>query len=226
MSWRTPVTFEPIGVVRSPYVDLFGTPRQAGLVDAPSVIEIVDAWRPGLDGLAGFSHAWVLWLFDRNKAPGRARIRPPRLGGDAKIGVFASRSPYRPNPIGLSVARIDRVATDGVHLRGLDVADGTPVLDLKPYLPYADAIPDASAGWAVGALPQVPVRFTADAASRLGDHPELERLIEQVFALDPRPARHRRTGARDTYAVRLWSFDVHGRIGDDGWLIERIDHMP
>lgn len=220
MVWPSPLTLHPIGIVHSPFVELFGTPRQAGLVDAPARIELAPEWLPGLDGLAGFSHAWVIWIFDRNKAPGRARVRPPRLGGEEKIGVFASRSPYRPNPIGLSVARIERIAADGLHLRGLDVADGTPVLDIKPYLPYADAIPDASAGWADGALPAVPVRFA------VAVDPALRALIEQVFALDPRPARHRQTNARSAYAVRLGAADVHARIDDTGWCVERIDHIP
>lgn len=220
-----PVTFAPIGVVRSLYVDLFGTPRQAGIVDAPARVELIDAWRPGLDGLAGFSHVWVIWIFDRNKAPGRARVRPPRLGGEARVGVFATRSPYRPNPIGLSVARIERVADDGLHLRGLDVADGTPVLDIKPYLPYADALPEASAGWAAGALPAVPVRFSASAQAALAGRAELQALIEQVFALDPRPPRHRRQGTRRPYAVRLGQADVHGQIDASGWEIVRIEQV-
>lgn len=217
------VTLTPIGIVRSPYVDLFGTPRQAGLVDAPATIELAPIWRDGLEGLSGFSHVWVIWVFDRNKAPGRARVRPPRLGGAAKIGVFATRSPYRPNPIGLSVARIDQVTADGLRVHGLDVADGTPVLDLKPYLPYADAHPNASAGWADGALPDVPVRFDPATAPMLLERPELRTVIEQCFGLDPRPARHRQQNAWRRYAVRLWDVDVRAEIDETGWRVVAID---
>ncbi|MGK0360227.1 MAG: tRNA-Thr(GGU) m(6)t(6)A37 methyltransferase TsaA [Bradymonadia bacterium] len=223
MSEPSLVTFAPIGLVRSPYIDLFGTPRQAGLVDAPATIELAPVWRPGLEGLAGFSHVWVIWIFDRNKAPGRARVRPPRLGGAEKIGVFATRSPYRPNPIGLSVARIEEVTEGGLRVRGLDVADGTPVLDLKPYLPYADAHPDASAGWADGALPDMPVRFDPATASTLALRPELRAVIEQCFRLDPRPARHRHNGARRSYAVRLWDVDVRAEIDETGWCVVSIE---
>lgn len=217
------VTLTPIGVVRSPYVDLFGTPRQAGLVDAPATIKLTPIWRAGLEGLSGFSHVWIIWVFDRNKAPGRARVRPPRLGGAQKVGVFASRSPYRPNPIGLSVARVDAVTDEGLCVRGLDVADGTPVLDIKPYLPYADAHPNASAGWANGALPDVPVRFTADTTTILRERPELRAVIEQCFGLDPRPARHRQRGEARVYAVRLWDVDVRAEIDADGWRVFAIE---
>ena len=223
MSDPSLVTLAPIGVVRSPYVDLFGTPRQAGLVDAPATIELMPLWRAGLEGLVGFSHVWVIWVFDRNKAPGRARVRPPRLDGARKVGVFATRSPYRPNPIGLSVARVEEVTEEGLRVRGLDVADGTPVLDLKPYLPYADAHPDATAGWAEGALPDVPVRFDPRTAPMLVERPELRAVIEQCFALDPRPARHRSQDTAGSYAVRLWDVDVRAAVDASGWCITTIE---
>lgn len=211
-----------IGRVTSPFVDLFGTPRQAGLVQAVARIDIEPAWRAGLDGLDGFSHVWVLWIFDRNKAPGRARVRPPRLDGATRLGVFATRSPYRPSPIGLSVARLIAVHPDHLEVQGLDVVDGTPVVDLKPYLPYADALPDATAGWAADPLPAVPVRFCAAVHDVLGDEPQLQELIEQTFGLDPRPARHRQRPVDKAYAVRLGAFDVRARLDEQGWLVEAI----
>jgi tRNA-Thr(GGU) m(6)t(6)A37 methyltransferase TsaA len=212
-----------IGRVRSPFIQLFGTPRQAGLVSAVARIDIEPQWQTGLDGLAGFSHVWVVWIFDRNKAPGRARVRPPRLDGETKLGVFATRSPYRPNPIGLSVARLRAVHADHVEVEGLDVVDGTPVIDLKPYLPYADAVPDATAGWADSALPAVPVRFAEPVAAQLEQEPQLSDLIQQTFGLDPRPARHRRHPVDKLYAVRLGAFDVRARLDDTGWVVVAVE---
>jgi tRNA-Thr(GGU) m(6)t(6)A37 methyltransferase TsaA len=149
------VSLTPIAIARSPYKERFGTPRQAS-VTAESrdgevregVIELLPHVRAeALHSLEGFDYVWVIYLFHLNQNDRwPTLVRPPR-DPDRQHGVLATRSPHRPNPIGLSALRIARVEGRAVHVRGLDLLDGTPVLDLKPYVPYADAFPDARAGW-------------------------------------------------------------------------------
>lgn len=217
-----PVTMAPIGVVHSPFRQKLGTPRQPGLAPAAEgKLELVPPYGEGAEGLEAFSHVWLLFLFDRHlDRPASLRVRPPRLGGDTRVGVFASRAPYRPNPIGLSVVRllaVDRHTDGGATLRvaGLDLVDGTPVLDVKPYVPYADAVPDAAAGWADGPPPHLPVRFAPDVEAALADRAELRALIEQTLRLDPRPAHARRVTER-AWAVRLGEVDVRWVVDPAG----------
>jgi len=149
--------FRPIGVIESCFKEKFGIPRQPGLARSVPAIIRLDKNDPflaqSLRRLEEFSHLWVIYIFhehgSRNWKPS---IRPPRLGGAEKVGVLASRSPHRPNPIGLSAVELVRVdlqdpAGVAIHVRGGDFLDGSPVLDIKPYVPYADAFPDARAGW-------------------------------------------------------------------------------
>jgi tRNA-Thr(GGU) m(6)t(6)A37 methyltransferase TsaA len=150
----TGFTFEPIGIARTPFTDKFGIPRQPGLADAPGRIVLNPPFaRPeAFAGLDGFSHVWLLWVFHEDclTAGWRPSVRPPRLGGKQKVGVFASRAPYRPNPIGLSAVAQHGLkrGPDGLALTvsGVDLLDGTPILDIKPYVPYADALPGAADG--------------------------------------------------------------------------------
>ena len=158
MSFR----FDPIAIVHSCFKEKFGIPRQAGLIpEARGSLEVLPPYdRPeAFRELEGYSHLWLLWVFDalqpelETTAPGwRPTVRPPRLGGNRRVGVFASRSPFRPNPIGLSLVRLLAIdyATPGIslQLQGLDLLEGTPVLDINPYLPYADRAAEARAGFA------------------------------------------------------------------------------
>ena len=147
--------FVPIAHVRSDFKEKFGIPRQSGLVpETLSRIVFDEGFRreEALRGIEGFSHLWIIWVFSANRqVPWSPTVRPPRLGGNRRIGVFATRSPYRPNPIGLSCVKLDRVeqTKEGPVLvvRGADLMDGTPVLDIKPYLPYADRIDGATGGF-------------------------------------------------------------------------------
>ncbi len=150
--------FHKIGTIRNDYRTKFGIPRQS-VPDIGTVGKILfepayhdPAWLKGIDG---FSHLWLLWYFSENKnrdKPVTPTVRPPRLGGNTRMGVFATRSPYRPNPIGLSCVLSDGVKTEQgkpvLYVRGADLLDGTPILDIKPYLPFADSYPDASCGFA------------------------------------------------------------------------------
>ena len=189
--------FEPIGHLASCYPARFGAPRQPGLVpEAWGILRL----RPelnlddALQGLDGFTHLWLVFVFHKNESRRPlAKVQPPRLGGQ-KVGVFATRSPHRPNPIGLSVAKIERIERNTIYLSGIDMLDGTPVLDIKPYLPFADAIPEARSEWA-SAAPSgsaLDVEISPEADEQISAHrpgPARERfrkLIEQTIALDPR----------------------------------------
>lgn len=209
----------PIGVVRSCWPDRFGIPRQPLLVPSSRATIELDPEVPAtaLVGLEGFSHVWVIFLF-HGVSDTRWTVRPPRLGGNRRRGVLATRSPHRPNHIGMSAVRLLSVAADGrsVEVGGHDLLDGTPVLDLKPYLPYADALPDATSGWAADPIPRIPVRFAPGVED--GIDPGLASVIRETFALDPRPA------GRDwpRAAVRIGDRDVHAALDDEGWLVERV----
>ena len=148
---------KPIAYFRSPLGEKFGTPRQAGLVpDLPGTVEFCEDFKPEmLDGLEGFDYLWLIWGFSLNNPDSAAasKVRPPRLGGNEKVGVYATRSPYRPNPIGLSSVRIAGIsaAAGRIEVLGADLVDGTPVFDVKPYIEYADSHPGVRSGFA-GAL--------------------------------------------------------------------------
>lgn len=146
---RGPFSFDPIGWVSSPYQRRFGTPQQAAAVDSEldAVLELDGARIPeaALSDLVGVDRIWVLSFLHRSGTWGPL-VRPPR-GARVRRGLFATRSPDRPNPIGLSAVQLVRVEGLRLHVRGVDLLDGTPILDIKPYVPYADAFPDARAGW-------------------------------------------------------------------------------
>ena len=198
--------FSAIGVVKTPFHDKFGIPRQPGLVSqAKGVIKIHPDpdLKTALKSLEEFSHLWIVFVFHEHGGKNwKPSIRPPRLGGNRKVGVLASRSPHRPNPIGLSAVTLEKIDLDApggpeIHVGGVDLLDGTPVLDIKPYIPYADAIPEANAGWASDAIERIPVKFTDEAEAEIkkrdpaGDK-NLRALIVEVLELDPRPAFKKR----------------------------------
>ncbi len=217
------ITFTVIGTIESCFKEKFGIPRQPRL--APSARAILNLHplpeiQRALKGLEGFSHAWILFAFHQIQPKWKATVRPPRLGGTRKMGVFATRSPHRPNPIGLSAVEIERVDGSSIHLKGVDFLDGTPVLDIKPYLPYSDSIPRARTGWVEESHPRLPVRFSAAAARRIRARPEVRTLIRQVLRLDPRPAFQR--GQSGEYAARLLDVDVHWIVDDGRCRVTKI----
>jgi len=221
--------FEAIGTIHSPFKEKFGIPRQAGLLpEITSVLILEDpfAKSEAWVGLQDFSHLWILTLFhahlDREWKPS---VRPPRLGGNERLGVFATRSPYRPNPIGLSAVELKGIEREGkqalLFLAGGDFLDGTPVLDIKPYIAYADALPDARSSFASGAPEaSLDVHFHEEALQVCRQHTreDLESMIRGMLALDPRPAY--RQGEEDgSYAFRLLEFDVKWTVrGKDVWV--------
>lgn len=244
MSDSGPWPLQPIAYLRSPFRQKFAIPRQPNLVRAAlGELEFVEGFRDPnlLRGLEGFSHLWLLFVFHATAAQGwSATIAPPRLGGDARVGVFASRSPFRPNGLGLSVVERGAISQVGSRLclqvHGVDLLDGTPIVDIKPYLPYADCVPDASAGYA-GLRPGAEVDDSASTVVFTGNtrtvleeihqtHPHFEALVRGVLQQDPRPAHQAR--GRDTrdYAMWLYDYNVRWRVLATGIDVFAIEALP
>ncbi|POZ63978.1 tRNA (N6-threonylcarbamoyladenosine(37)-N6)-methyltransferase TrmO [Chromobacterium alticapitis] len=223
-------SFEPIGVIRSPYREKFGIPRQPSLVSAARVtLELLPPYdHPDcVRGLADFSHVWIHFVFHETLARGwQPLVRPPRLGGNAKVGVFASRSTHRPNPIGLSLVELASVNTAGrvmLELAGADLLDGTPVLDIKPYIPFVESRPEARGGFVDGPPPRLSVAWSDNALRQLAElapPPGFAELVEQVLAQDPRPAYQNDPGR--VYGVMLYCYNVRFAIDGEHALVLEI----
>ena len=196
------MTLEPVAYFKSPFASKFGIPRQSGLVpELKGEIHFTEKYRrsEAVRGLEGFDYIWLIWEFSANlrdpDASWQPTVRPPRLGGNARLGVFATRSPFRPNPLGLSCVRLGHIDFDCpgapvIHVLGADLMDGTPIYDIKPYIPYADAHPEAAGGFTDGSSwtpmkVRIPDTVRTDLELRLGSE-GLETLLG-VLALDPRP---------------------------------------
>ena len=211
---------EPIAFFRSPFATKFGIPKQSGLAGTlRGTIEFVPKYRnaDALRGMEDFDYLWLVWEFSANRHEATSPVvRPPRLGGNTKMGVFATRSPFRPNRLGLSSVRIDRIdydAADGplIHVLGADLMDGTPIYDIKPYIPYADCHPEASGGFAPGSG----VRLTVKYAAGVQEHvPEDKRAaLTGVLANDPRP-RYQHDSSR-VYALEFAGLEVKFTVNGD-----------
>ena len=182
------ISMKPIGVVESCFGEKFGTPRQSGMVESACgrIVFSDEVDDEACRGLEEFSHLWLVFLFDQvDEEEARWLVRPPRLGGNKKKGVFATRSPFRPNRIGLSLVKFESIGEGSLEVSGLDLVDGTPILDVKPYLPYVESVPDAKGGFAETAPVRMEVVFQFDDLEG-GDR----RLISEALSLDPRPAYH------------------------------------
>ena len=186
----------PIARVHTDFGSKFGVPRQSGLVpELAAVLEFEPGFRSpeAVRGLEAYSHIWLIWQFSENADRGWSpTVRPPRLGGNKRVGVFASRSPFRPNPLGLSCVRLLEVKLDQERgpillLGGADLVDGTPVYDIKPYVPYADSYPDAAGGFTDEvAWKPLEVDFPPELLERVPE--EKRAALRGVLAMDPRPA--------------------------------------
>lgn len=221
-----PYSVTPVGFVRSCFKEKFAIPRQPQLAPAArGVLELVAPFDKGaaVAGLERVSHVWLLFLFHQAlEDKPRLKVRPPRLGGNASIGVFASRATHRPNGIGQSVVRLDRVEPGRLWLSGIDLLDGTPVLDIKPYVPYADSIAEARNEIAEAAPVPIPVQWSAAALVQARQHAlrlnePLVELIEQCLAQDPRPA-YQVPDAERRYGVLFWDVQVRWHYPQPGLI--------
>ncbi|ARD43116.1 tRNA (N6-threonylcarbamoyladenosine(37)-N6)-methyltransferase TrmO [Colwellia sp. PAMC 21821] len=230
-----------IGTIDSPYKEKFAIPRQPGIVTAAQgQLHLTGSANNAelVRGLEQFSHIWLLFVFHGTQAQGwKPLVRPPRLGGNKKLGVFATRSTFRPNPIGMSVVKLDRIeqcssgqSSTGqktsqviLHISELDLLDGTPILDIKPYVPYADIIENAHGGYAQE-QPNNNIKVIFSNAAlvtldRNSEHyPTLQSLIEQVLSQDPRPAYKQNKADDKVYGMTLYKFNINWQMADSSTL--------
>ncbi|AUI86766.1 tRNA (N6-threonylcarbamoyladenosine(37)-N6)-methyltransferase TrmO [Vibrio azureus] len=225
---------EPIGWVESPYKEKFAVPRQPRLVTAArSRVKLIGRANcpEAVRGLEQFSHVWLLFLFDQNLDAGwKPTVRPPRLGGNERIGVFASRSTFRPNGIGMSAVEVRGISKKGdqiyLDLGSVDLVDGTPIIDIKPYIPYSDAVEAAAGGYAEEEPQKTQVTFSLSAQTRLEQRQDAEyvtAVIEQVLAQDPRPAYKKMTRDDKEYAVNLFDLNVKFIVRDNLITVTAIE---
>jgi len=210
-----------IARIRSDFPSKFGIPRQSGLVEelkAELVFEPEYRNPEALRGIEGFSHIWLIWLFSEAvRASWSPTVRPPRLGGNTRMGVFATRSPFRPNPIGLSAVRLDGIRRDEtlgqvLLVSGADLMDGTPILDIKPYLPFADSYPQASGGFA-GQKIDGPLKVEVSQPLLAQVPKEHRQALLGVLAQDPRPSYH--TDPQRVYGMEFAGLEVRFSVQND-----------
>lgn len=223
----------PVGFMRSCFKEKFAIPRQPQLAPAArGVLELVAPFdhADAVQGLEQVSHIWLLFLFHQTlEEKPRLKVRPPRLGGNQSMGVFATRATHRPNGIGQSVVKLEKVEPGRLWVSGIDLLDGTPVLDIKPYVPYADSVEGASNTIANAAPMLIPVQWEGSALLQAHEHAQrldepLVELIEQCLAQDPRPAYQVPTPER-RYGTQLWDLDVRWHYPQNG-LIRVLEVVP
>jgi tRNA-Thr(GGU) m(6)t(6)A37 methyltransferase TsaA len=230
----------PVGYVRSPYREKFAVPRQPGLasrVVSEVVMEPAYSDPEAFRGIEQYSHLWLVFDFNliREDPCFRPLVRPPRLGGNTRLGVFASRSPYRPNRIGLSAVRFIEVVRRGGRTKlvfsGGDLVDGTPVYDIKPYIAFSDSIPDSVCGIAAVPPARRRVEFSSEALLFIKSlesdrYPELQTIISDILSYDHRPAyRGVRGGDPNVYGVALYDFNVRFMYLDDVTLVMGLEPL-
>lgn len=220
-----PYTFSEIGKIRSPFKEKFGIPRHSGLAPSARGAIVLPCSGPrtsqienSVRSLETYSHIWVIFVFhDSEPVPTSGLVRPPRLGGKTKVGVFASRTPHRINPIGLSCLKLERInrtnKTIELEVSGLDLLDGTPVLDIKPYIPEADSLPRATQGWTRKANS---VKWKTKFNRGLSAPSELKKLIREVLAHDPRPSFQARSPRKtQSYGMSVSGFNFRWKVESD-----------
>ena len=223
----------PIAYIHTEFSEKFGVPRQSGLAAALRGTIIFDPEYRNADalrGLDGFSHLWIIWEFSANveKKDWQPPVRPPRMGGNERMGVFATRSPFRPNPLGLSCVEIESIQYDHpegpvIHVKGADLMDGTPIYDIKPYVKYADSRPHAECGY-VDRLNErlLKVHVPSEFTERLEDRTMLPALVE-VLSLDPRPSYH--DDADRIYGLSFAGYNVRFKVADGMLTVVEINQI-
>jgi len=229
--------FKSIGIIESCFKQKFAIPRQPGLVPhatATIILEPEYSSEEIIRGLENFSHIWVIFVFHKSQiAKNKNTVRPPRLGGDKRMGVFATRSNYRPNSIGQSVVKLVSIENKDskikIKVSGGDFLDGTPVLDIKPYIPYVDVIPEASANFAAHAPDKIfTVKIETNALSQIEEASRLSGenirlLVEELLVYDPRP---RHTQPDQHFVTQLFNYDLKWKIEDTLVTVISFDHLP
>lgn len=216
------ISIEPIGVIHTPFGQKFAVPRQPGLAaSAKCEIEFFEPYSDpqAFIGLEGFSHIHVIFLFDQIQLDHfKPMIRPPRLGGNKKIGVFASRSPFRPSRLGLSVLKLESIENRQghtvLHVLGADMVEGTPILDIKPYIPFVDAITDAQGGFAIAPPPLKQVLWSTKALELCQKYKLSKQALDEILAQDPRPA-YKGTEDNKEYFALLMGYNVAFMVQDN-----------
>lgn len=230
------LSITPIAILHSPFKEKFGVPRQPALAqNAIATIEVLPPFdRPeAFRGIDNFSHLWLTFVFHqhlgKNWSP---TIRPPRLGGNQRTGVFASRAPFRPNHLGLSVVRLLSATLEENHvvltIAGADLVDQTPIMDIKPYIPYTDSVPDAQASFAqTPPVKPLNISWSQEALNVLRDmpplnYPNFKALVDDIVSADPRPAYKGESESR-IYGIKLFDKDVKFQVTNGNALITSID---
>lgn len=217
---------KPIAHIKSDFAEKFGIPRQSGLVSALTsqiIFESEYAIADAVRGLEEYSHLWIIWQFSKAvREDWSPTVRPPRLGGNTRVGVFGTRSPFRPNPIGLSAVKIEKIEIDEnncpvITVSGADLLDGTPIYDIKPYLPYADCIPEAANGFS-GKFSEKKLKVECDDELLENIAEDKREALLGVLSLDPRPSYH-----NDPERIYGMSFsDVEVKFRTDGEVLTVI----
>ena len=222
-------TLDIIAHIRTDFPAKFGIPRQSGLVDAlAGEIVFTEKYRDAsaLRGIEGYSHLWLIWQFSESVTERFCpTVKPPRLGGNRRVGVFATRSPFRPNPLGLSCVKLTGVEWHTptgpvLHVAGADLMDGTPIYDIKPYLPYADCHPEATGGFTDDIdYPRLTVDFPEAMLARIPE--EKRAALYEVLAQDPRPG-YRGEADERRYGVQFAGFDVRFVVEGDALRVVEV----
>ena len=217
----------PIAVFHSPFTSKFGIPKQSGLVEElKGEIVFVPEFRNAdyIRGLEDFDYIWIIWEFSANSHKANSPVvRPPLLGGNKRMGVFATRSPYRPNPVGLSSVKIDKIEPSTsrgpiIYVSGADLMDGTPIYDIKPYIVYSDSHPDAKGGFTdSNPIRRLDVEIDEETAKTLGK--EKTEILRKTLALDPRPHYH--NDPDKVYGMPFYGHDIKFRVADGKVIVLR-----
>lgn len=216
------MNIEPIAFIENDFNEKFGVPRQSGLVSLPSKIVLEPRFRDenALRGLEDFTHIWLIWGFSEAKTDGFSpTVRPPRLGGNVRKGVFATRSPFRPNSLGLSVVKLAGIDGFSITVTGADLMNGTPIYDIKPYLPYADSVPDASNGWS---LAEHDGRLAVEFPNELLENiPESKRRgLLETLAQDPRPQYQ--NAPERLYTMAFGGFQISFKVDGERLTVANV----
>jgi len=218
-----------IATIHTDFPSKFGIPRQGGLVEAlKATVTFEPEYRDAtaLRGLEGYSHLWLIWLFSESVMDGFSpTVKPPRLGGNRRMGVFATRSPFRPNPLGLTCVKLEGIELSGpqgplLRVAGADLMDGTPIFDIKPYIPYADCHPEATGGFTDGIRYE---RLDVDFPEALLDEipPDKRQALIEVLAQDPRPG-YRHGEASRRYGVAFAGYDVRFTVEGNALTVVEV----